>query len=186
MGLVEDPLASGLRELEDPFIENWGTIADAFGMSRGTGRVHGLIYLARQPLDATQIGMRLRLSESQVNSHLRQLSAWRVIESQTDLQGHTTYQTVREPWTWFLRTLQERRHREFVPILISVRNVSAFATELRSQAGEGASAELRLLHERITHFGNFFDELAQLLDTLTRLGRNPLMAAVKWAARLAR
>lgn len=170
----------------EPFIENWGTIADAFGMPRDTGRVHALVYLAPEPLPATAIASVLRLSPGACERHLSQLCTWGVVHRVLAVPHVPVYDAERDPWTWFIRTLQERRRHEFVPMLMSVRNVTAFAEDLMRNAGPAEREHARLLHARISQFSTFFEELAELLESLGRLGRGPLFRSVKLAARWVR
>ena len=178
-----------LRSLEDPFIENWGTIADAFGMRRGTGRVHALVYLSLEPLCSARIAERLDIHIDQAEAHLRQLCAWGVVHGTDSVVGgarRRVYDAERDPWTWFLQTLRERRHREFIPLLMSVRNVSDYSSELLQSIDPAERERLAQLHLRIARFGAFFEELAQLIDAMTRLGKGPLFKALKMASRFVR
>ena len=178
-----------LRSLEDPFIDNWGTIADAFGMPRGTGRVHALVYLSLDPLCAPRMAERLEMRVDHVEGHLRQLCSWGVVHAThriVDGEGHLVYDAERDPWTWFLQTLRERRHREFVPLLMSVRNVSDYASELLQAADPVERERLAQLHLRIARFSAFFEELAHLIDSMARLGKGPLFKALKMASRFVR
>lgn len=179
----------GVRSLEDPFIENWGTIADAFGMHRGTGRVHALVYLSLEPLCAVRIAERLQMRHDHVESHLRQLCAWGVVHSMDRIihgQRQLVYDAERDPWTWFLKTLRERRHREFIPLLMSVRNVTDHASHLLQSVDPSERERFAQLHLRIARFGAFFEELAHLIDTMARLGKGPLFKALKMASRFVR
>ena len=178
-----------LRSLEDPFIENWGTIADAFGMARGTGRVHGLVYLSLEPLCSRRIAERLDMRLEHVEGHLSQLCAWGVVHHMDRIiegDRHIVYDAERDPWTWFLQTLRERRHREFIPLLMSVRNVSDYASELLQTVDPSERARVAQLHLRIARFGAFFEELSHLIDTMARLGKGPLFKALKMASRFVR
>ncbi|MDD9966697.1 MAG: hypothetical protein OXR73_10750 [Myxococcales bacterium] len=174
------------RSIEDPFIENWGTIADAFGMHRNTGRVHALVYLSSEHLTCESISERLRIEPGQCRRHLRQLCAWGVIHKIVAVDRDEVYDAERDPWTWFVRTLRERRHHEFVPVLLSVRNVTEFCEEKLQAAGPEDRHRMLVLHGRVKKFAAFFEELAQLIDTLSRLGKGPLFRSVKLAARWVR
>lgn len=178
-----------LRSLEDPFIENWGTIADAFGMHRGTGKVHAVVYLSLEHLTVHEIGERLHMGPDQAAAHLRQLCDWGVVHGKPgsrDGAEVTVYDAERDPWTWFLQTLRERRHREFVPLLLSVRNVSDYSAEIMQAVDPEERARIMEMHHRIVRFNAFFEELAQLIDTMAKLGKGPLFKALKMASRFVR
>lgn len=175
-----------MSAVEDPFIENWGTISDAFGMARDTGRVHAVVYLAAEPVSASAVAERLRLLPAVCERHLRQLCTWGVVHRIVAPDQPAVFDAERDPWTWFLRTLQERRKHEFVPLLISVRNVTSYAADFVATAAPEEREHAQRLHERMRRFSLFFEELAELIDSLSRLSRGPLFRSVKLAAKWVR
>lgn len=176
---------SAFRTLEDPFIENWGTLADAFGMDRTVGRIHALIYVSRDPIDAASIASRLGLSRETCHASLTELLAWGVVQVAHHYTDGTEYYTAEnDPWAWFIRTVRERRHREFVPMLMSVRNVCDYARETAGAAEHRNDADLQRLARKIEVFTGFVDELARFIDAFAILGKGPMLMALKTVAKL--
>lgn len=176
---------SELRALEDPFIENWGTLADAFGMDRTVGRIHALIYVSRDPIDEASIAARLNLGREMCHGALKELLAWGVVQVAHHYTDGTEYYTAEnDPWAWFIRTVRERRHREFVPMLMSVRNVCDYAREMAGAADKRGDADLQRLAKKIEIFTAFVDELARFIDAFAILGKGPMLMALKTVAKL--
>jgi len=176
---------SALRSLEDPFIENWGTLADAFGMDRTLGRIHALIYVSRDPIDEAAISSRLGVSREVGQNALKELLAWGVVQVAHHYTDGTEYYTAEnDPWAWFIRTVRERRHREFVPMLMSVRNVCDYANETARAAENRNDADLQRLAKKIAVFTEFVDELARFIDAFAILGKGPMLLALKTVAKL--
>lgn len=174
-----------MRTMEDPFIENWGTLADAFGMDRTIGRIHAFIYVSRDPVDEAAIAARLGLSRETCHASLHELLAWGVVQIDHHYTDGTEYYTAEnDPWAWFIRTVRERRHREFVPMLLSVRNVCDYARETASAAQHSNDADMQRLVRKIEVFSGFVDELARFIDAFAILGKGPMLMALKTVAKL--
>ncbi len=197
---ADQPLESGIQEilrpdadatgqhdrlmrLQDLFVENWARMAGAFAMDRTMGRVHALTYISIEPLSAVRIAERLGMPIEIVNTHLGTLLSYGLVREATTIDGHACYAAEQDGWTWFLRTLRERRKREFVPIQEAVDNACALAKEMAAMGGPQAAA-LRATTERIERFTKFFSELSNLLDTLVTLGAGPMIKVLRTFARL--
>lgn len=170
----DDPLT----RLQDLFIENWARMAGAFAMDRTMGRVHALTYISIEPLSAERISQRLALPAEVVESHIETLVSYGLVTNVDD--GYTAEQ---DGWTWFLRTLRERRQREFVPIQQAVNSACELANEM-ARSGDTSSESFRATAARIQRFTKFFGELSNLLDTLVTLGAGPMIKVLKTFARL--
>lgn len=174
-----------LRALEDPFIENWGTLADAFGMDRTVGRIHALIYVSRDPIDEASIAARLGLDQAVCHDCLKELLAWGVVlVAHPFSDGTECYTAENDPWAWFIRTVRERRHREFVPMLMSVRNVCEYAHETAGLSEHRNDPDMKRLAKKIAVFTEFVDELARFIDAFAILGKGPMLMALKTVAKL--
>src|SRR5438309_5592607 len=52
------------RGIEDRFINEWGLLANAWGVSPLLGRIHGLLLLAGRPMTAEEVCERLDISRA--------------------------------------------------------------------------------------------------------------------------
>jgi len=172
---ASDPIEP-LAPSERAFVDNWGSLAEAFGMKRDQGRVHALIYIALAPLDDAAIARRLELSDVDARRHLSELSDWGVIARDRDGSGYTTDP---DPWAWFLQILAERHHREFGPVLQAMRRT------LSSLDARANTPSEREFYKRAERFTTFVEDLSRLIELFLRLGSKPMAAVLKTLAKIA-
>jgi DNA-binding transcriptional regulator GbsR (MarR family) len=170
-----------LSDVERQFVENWGALAETFGMHRGLGRVHASIYIANEPPDEGTIAVGLGAPAEVVHDHLRELLDWGVIRvAPSGTMGSPRYVTERDPWSFFLQIVGERHYREFLPTLHRMRATLVAAKNLRL-------AERREEHKRehILRFHRFVEELSALIDLFVRVGAKPMAMVLKTMGKLA-
>lgn len=61
------------------FVLHWGEMGQAWGINRTMAQVHGLLFIAPEPLDAEEISRLLDVSRSNVSTSLRELIGWGVV-----------------------------------------------------------------------------------------------------------
>jgi DNA-binding transcriptional regulator GbsR (MarR family) len=175
---TDDPT---LWDVRRQFVENWGALAETFGMHRGLGRVHACIYLAHEPPDQTAIAADLAVPEETVHDHLRELLDWGVIRvAPSGPMGRPRYVTEADPWSFFLQIVGERHYREFLPTLRRMRATLEAAKRLR--LGERRDETTR---GHIVRFHKFVEELSSLIDLFVRVGARPMAMVLKTMAKLA-
>jgi DNA-binding transcriptional regulator GbsR (MarR family) len=174
-------LDAGTLRVQDQFIDTWARMAGAFAMDRNMGRVHALLYVSTQPLDASTIALRLASTEEACALHLERLTSWGMIHAagRTD-DGRIVYEAEQDPWSWFLRTIRERHTREFSPLQQSVRDVLQAARQLSQVRGD---ADARGTYARIERFARFIDEFFRLIDAFVTLGAKPMATVLKMVAK---
>src|SRR5438045_9581400 len=64
------------REIEDRFINEWGLLANAWGVSPLLGRIHGLLLLAGRPMTAEEVCERLDISRASASVQLNAVLGW--------------------------------------------------------------------------------------------------------------
>jgi DNA-binding transcriptional regulator GbsR (MarR family) len=97
------PAAFGIIDWLGDLGPRWGLPADAC-------RVHALLYLVAQPVDAGAIAASLSMESARVDAALAWLSEDRLV---TATDGG--WATDADPWTLMLRALEARRARELAP-----------------------------------------------------------------------
>ena len=70
---------AGLRAVEDGFLACWDDVAALWGVSPAHARIHGLLFLARRPMDGESIERRLGISHGSCSTGLTELVAWGVV-----------------------------------------------------------------------------------------------------------
>jgi len=58
------------RDIEDRFINEWGLLANAWGVSPLLGRIHGLLLLVGRPMTAEEVCERLDISRASASVQL--------------------------------------------------------------------------------------------------------------------
>jgi DNA-binding transcriptional regulator GbsR (MarR family) len=171
-----------LSRIQDQFIESWARMASAFAMERMTGRVHALLYISEDPVDLSTVAARLASTEDACREHVELLDSWglvRVVGRTSD--GKALYEAEQDPWSWFLRTIQERHRREFSPLRAGLRNVLQTARALRDATRDPAA---KATCERIERFSRFIDEFSRLIDAFVGMGAGTMVALLKTIAKL--
>ena len=158
-------------------MDNWGGLAEAFGMTRDLGRAHALIYIAQGRLDDADVAQRLGIAPEEARGHAQELGAWGVVRVTEDGAG---YATDHDPWVWFLRIVAERHWREFGPVLAAMRRTMAAVEAL--DLADPLAAELR---RRAVRFTTFVEDLSRLIELFLRLGAKPMAAVLKTVAKFA-
>jgi DNA-binding transcriptional regulator GbsR (MarR family) len=170
-----------LSDVERQFIENWGALAETFGMHRGLGRVHGAIYLASEPPDEATIAQVLGVGAETAHDHLRELLDWGVIRvAPSGTMGTPRYLTEQDPWAFFLQIVGERHYREFLPTLHRMRATIEVARRLHVDDRRASTKR-----DRIVRFHRFVEELSSLIDLFVRLGARPMAMVLKTLGKLA-
>lgn len=162
---------SDTRDVEDRFIESWAAIAELWGVNRSIGRIHALLYLAAEPLDAESIRNRLRISHGNVSTSIRDLMSWGVIRKvHRPGERKARYEAEQDPWTWFHTCIKERRRREVIPVLDALHAVDDEAlAAVKGTRGE-ARRRREELQQRIHRFAVFSDEFVDLIDVFLGVG----------------
>lgn len=174
-----DPDSAAVQSVEAEFVENWGKLAETFGMNGDLGRVHALIYVAETPASEATISADLGFPEEKTRGYIRELLEWGVIRSIDESSGRSLT-TERDPWEFFLQIVAERHRREFLPVLGRMRSTLSSARSLG-----GTHTREKSSRERIEHFTGFVEELSRLIDLFVRVGSKPMALVLKTMAKIA-
>src|SRR3981081_2729835 len=131
---VEIDKSDPRRAIEDIFINEWGLLANAWGVSPLLGRIHGLLLLMGRPMTAEEVCERLDISRASASVQLNAILGWglaRRMYLPGDRRQH--YLAEPEPWTWFRRAVGVLKERELDP-LIAGRNEAVAAAPREAQA----------------------------------------------------
>ena len=64
------------EEMQDRFINEWGLLANAWGVSPLLGRIHGLLLLVGRPMTAEEVCERLEISRASASVQLNAILGW--------------------------------------------------------------------------------------------------------------
>ncbi len=162
------------REIEDRFINEWGLLASAWGVSPLLGRIHGLLLLTGRPMTAEEVCERLDISRASASVQLNAILGWglaRRMYLQGDRRQH--YLAEPEPWTWFRRAVRVRKEREFDPVITGLDEA---ATAAQRSAHATGDAELREEADRLSYLMKFVHVFFDGIETFLQIEPSALQA----------
>jgi DNA-binding transcriptional regulator GbsR (MarR family) len=162
------------QEIEDRFINEWGLLANAWGVSPLLGRIHGLLLLAGRPMTAEEVCERLNISRASASVQLNAILGWglaRRMYLPGDRRQH--YLAEPEPWTWFRRAVRVRKEREFDPVITGI-NASAVQAQRMAQATN--DPDLQAEADRLTYLLKFVHLFFDGIETFLQVEPAALQA----------
>jgi DNA-binding transcriptional regulator GbsR (MarR family) len=155
------------RDLQERFVLHWGEMANAWGINRTMGQIHGLLYVSPEPLSMDEIMERLKISRGNASMNLRNLEDWGVIHRVHFTGDRREYfRALSDPWELFRTLVQERKRREMDP---TVRSLRQFLQ--RAEAAPDADRALQVYRERVGNLLRLLDLLEAAFDRI--LPRDP-------------
>lgn len=112
------------RAAQDRFIQSWGQMAGAWGVSRTMAEIHALLYISGQPLNTDDVMDRLAISRGNASMSLRALVDWGLV-TRVHKRGDRKEYFVADQDVWsVLRTIvRERKKRELDPVLVALHEI---------------------------------------------------------------
>jgi len=127
-----------LTPLEKRFIIHWGEMGEKWGINRTVAQIHGLLYLAPEPLDAEEIVKTLELARSTVSVGLHELEGWGIIRVAHVMgERKDRFEIKGDMYEMFRFIIDYRKRREVDPTLHMLRDSVA---ELETGRGNVVSA----------------------------------------------
>lgn len=107
-----------LTDARSQFIQLWGGLASAWGVTRTMAQVHALLLIAPDQLTTDDVMEALQISRGSANTVLHDLIGWRLVEKQHRLGDRKDYYSAeKEIWKVATLIVKERRRRELEPVL---------------------------------------------------------------------
>jgi DNA-binding transcriptional regulator GbsR (MarR family) len=176
-GMAETSTAR--RAIEDRFINEWGLLANAWGVSPLLGRIHGLLLLVGRPMTAEEVCERLDISRASASVQLNAILGWglaRRMYLAGDRRQH--YLAEPEPWTWFRRAVRVRKEREFDPVIAGLNEAAAEAHQAATSTGD---TELKGEAERLAYLLKFVRLFFGGIETFLQIEPSALQAFLRLA-----
>jgi DNA-binding transcriptional regulator GbsR (MarR family) len=160
-----------LSPVEKRFILHWGEMGEKWGINRTVAQIHGLLYLASEPLNAEEICGTLSLARSTVSVGLHELESWGIIRAAQVLGDRTDrFEIKGDIYEMFRFIVEYRKRREVDPTLQMLRESVANLDETESEAY--STVKLR--------------QMLELFETLDSLYQQAQGVPTKKIARVAR
>lgn len=74
-----------IQEAKEQFIQDWGLMANSWGVTRTMGHAHALLLLSRGQMSADEIMDALKISRGNCNQTIRELESWGLVRKITRL-----------------------------------------------------------------------------------------------------
>ncbi len=163
----EQTAAITLREAEKRFVETWGQMAGAWGISRTMAEIHAILYLSSKPLSMDDLMLRLDISRGNASMSLRSLLDWGIV-SRVHKRGDRKeyFQAEQDVWAMFRAIVRERVKREAEPLaaqLHEIRDLTRRSAKSARAATEAEKQELSEVNKKLESMINFF-QMLQLLS----------------------
>ena len=153
------------------FVMHIGEMGSRWGLNRTLGQMCGLLYVAPNPLNADEIAETLNISRSNVSMGLKELKAWRLVQSASVRGDRREYWTTsKDVWELFRVLAEERRRREVDPTLSMLRE---------TLMAEPASDNDRYARERMQEMHNLIEMLNSWVDDMNGLPSRTLVRLLK-------
>ena len=165
------------REIEDRFINEWGLLANAWGVSPLLGRIHGLLLLAGRPMTAEEVCERLNISRASASVQLNAALGWGLARRMY-LPGDRRQQYLAEPepWTWFRRAVRVRKEREFDPVITGLDDAARQAQRVAHSIGD---ADLQGEADRLKYLLKFVHLFFDGIETFLQIEPSALQAFLR-------
>lgn len=152
-----------LPEARERFVRGWGSLAHAWGIPRGMGEIHALLFVSDEPLCTDAIMAALRISRGGANMNLRALEEWRLVRRWHKPGDRKDYfEAEGDSWTVLWTLIAERKRREVDPLLAVLR-------ECVAEAPDGEHGEL--YRQRLGELLAIFEDIDRLYNRLQRVGQ---------------
>jgi DNA-binding transcriptional regulator GbsR (MarR family) len=169
-----------LHAAQDRFIDTWGQMAGAWGISRTMAQVHALLYITGQAMNTDEIMDRLQISRGNASMSIRALLDWGIV-ARTHKRGDRKeyFEADSDVWSMFRAIVRERMKREVEPMLASL-----FEIRDRSPAPDDVADEQQ--HAAIDHQRRLDAMLAffQTVEKLSQRFAGPAGSGLEAAAKL--
>ena len=165
-----------LQPISERFILHWGEMGSRWGVNRTVAQIHALLYLVGKPLPADEIVDTLAVARSNVSNSLKELQSWKlinVVHLMGDRREH--FETSTDVWALARAIFTERKHREFDPTVIFLRECLA---------SSDLSREERDAQKRIAETLQLMETMSVWGDEMLRLDPQSLVKVMKLGSKI--
>lgn len=167
--------ADRLAQARDRFVQAWGQMAGAWGVSRTMAEAHALLYIVGEPMNTDEVMDRLQISRGNASMSLRALVDWGLVTRVHKRGDRKEYFLAEQDvWTMLRTIIRERKKRELDPLLVSLHETRDLTAALH-----GADPLVKQHNARL----DAMLEFATVLDTLADQAASPGGVALDDAAR---
>ncbi len=149
------------------FVQTWGNLGTAWGIPRSMAQIHAYLMMRPDGVSTEEVMETLMLSRGNVNTNLRELINWRLIDKVSKLGERKDFYKAKHDITEMAQAiLDQRKKKEFLPVqslLIQLKN-----TDITG----GTDEERSHFTQMIKDLDEFVSLLDQLSDLLVKMNSN--------------
>ncbi len=166
-----EAVRSALLAAEDRFVQAWGQMAGAWGVSRTMAEAHALLYIVGEPRNTDEVMERLRISRGNASMTLRALVDWGLI-SRVHKRGDRKeyFAAERDVWAMLGALLRERKKRELNPLLVALH-------EIRDETGAIPGEPAEQHRARLDAMLGFIGAIDRIADRMIAMSAGELREA---------
>jgi len=172
-----------IRAAQDRFIESWGRMGSAWGISRTMAEVHALLYITGEPLNTDDVMDRLNISRGNASMTLRSLTDWGIVHRSHKRGDRKEYFRAEDDiWVMFKTIARERKKRELDPIVTSLFDIRDMTQDEPASADPAAdasddAARAERHNARLDAMLDFFNRLDTMAEAALATETQSLRAA---------
>lgn len=157
-----------LDEAKRRFIEGWGTLGSAWGVSRTMAQVHALLLIAPEALPADDIMEQLQISRGNVNLNVRALMDWGIVRKELRPgERREFFSAEKDIHKVATLILKERRRRELEPLMRVLGEISEV-----EPSPTASSAEMESFNDMVNNIQSFAGFADRAAATLIKADEN--------------
>ena len=155
-----------LEDAKTEFIQTWGSLGSAWGISRSMAQIHALLLTSATALSTEEVMEATQLSRGNVNINLRELVNWRLVSKQSKLGERKEFFSANyDIWSVAQNIARERKDRELQP-------VQELLQQLNQTSFTGDEKEVVHFKKIINDLHDFVSQMDQLSELLLKLNDN--------------
>lgn len=158
-----------IKQIQDDFIQEWGSVGSAWGIGRTMAQINGLLLISKEPLNTDQIMERLDISRGNAHKNIKELLNFGVAKSVIQKNSRKEYFTcIKDPWTLFKVVMKERKKREMDPMLRALETFIEKSSEVNG-------LEAKEFKTQLVELKDFTETFTTLVDKLSNFERDYLI-----------
>jgi DNA-binding transcriptional regulator GbsR (MarR family) len=180
-------VTDALKQGQDRFVEVWGQMAGAWGISRTMAQVHALLFITGEPLCSDDVMERLEISRGNASMSLRALLDWGIIERVHRRGDRKEYfKAEQDVWAMFRAIVRERTKREVDPLLAALHEIRDVTGPRKVGANPPSeiTAALKAHHGRLDDLVSFFETVEKVSGAFVSPAGRGLQIAASLLTRL--
>lgn len=165
--------AEALESARANFIEGWGALGSAWGVSKTMAMTHALLLVSEDPLSSDEVMAELGISRGNASTTLRELVGWGLVRKVVRMgERREFFEAEKDVWTIFCIVARERKRREIEPALALLESCLAQTKGLR---------QAKAFHAKLSELAEFVALANSVLERIAASERSKVIPAVlKW------